>query len=337
MDRKTDLRPCDRCGRESDKCEERTVHTAWQGSSGRSARPQRHLFWICPRCRTIREGGHELGRTLISLGLIEFGSWLLNFPALIWRWPQMAPRGHGALGAGLTLGLAAVGIVLAASLSLKRWLRNKALDALPGVEAPGWSPQEITPEKYAELIRRPEPPVDLDAIGAVVPFEPGRCGACHGELEDSAARVVLRTGREIASQVTDVRRQGNTLVTTSLKTYGDIEDFEARVCRRCWLDRRRNLRRTMALFAGLSPVALMAVLVGFISGIKDAFLGLGLTALVFVGGLSFYFVMLKWFQGRHPMAILKKRITAIRNRGRAKGDIIIVFTTWPPPRRRYFE
>jgi Zn-finger nucleic acid-binding protein len=337
MDQGTDLRTCDRCGRASDECEERIVHTAWQGPSGRSAGPQRHPFWICPRCRTIWEGGHELGQTLIILGLIAFGSWLLNFPAVFWRWPQTAPRGHGALGAGLILGLTALGIVITASFNLKRWLRNKVLDALPAVEVPGWSPQEITPEKYAELIRGPEPPVDLGAAVAAVPLEPGRCAVCHRELDGSAARIVLRTGRETASQVTDVRRQGNSVMTTSLKTYGDIEDFEAQVCRGCWIDRRRNLRRTAYLFAGLFPVALVAVLIGFISGIKDAFLGLGLTALVFVGGISFYVVMLKWLQGRHPMAILKKRVTELRNRGRAKPDIIVVSTTWPPPRSRYFE
>jgi hypothetical protein len=333
----TDLHTCDRCGRASDECAEKTVHTAWKGPVDQFARPQRHLFWICPRCRTIWEGGRELGKTLISLGLIAFGSWLLNFPAPIWRWPQMAPRGHGALGAALTLGLAAVGIVLTASFNLLRWLRNKAFDTPPVVEVPGWSPQEITPEKYAKLIREPEPLVDLSAVGAAVPFEPGRCGVCHGELEGSAARVVLRTGREIDSQVKGVQRQGNIRVTTSLKTYGDIVDFETRVCRRCWLARRRNLRRNTALFAGLFPVALIAGLVGFISGIEDALLGLGLTALVFVGGFSFYAVMLKWFLRRNPMAILKKRITALRNRDRAKDDIIIVSTNWPPPRRKYFE
>jgi hypothetical protein len=337
MDQESDLHTCDRCARASDECEERTVHTAWHGPIGQFARPQRHRFWICPRCRAIWVGGHEFGKTLIYLGLIAFGSWLFNFPAAIWRWPQMAPRGNGALGAASTLGLAAVGIVLTASFNLPRWLRKNAFDAPAAVDAPGWSPHEITPEKFAELTRGPEPPVDLGATGAAVPFEPGRCGVCHGELESSAARVVLRTGREIDSQVKDVQRQGNIRVTTSLKTYGDIVDFETRVCRRCWLDRRRNLRRNAALFAGLFPLAFAAVLIGFISGIEDALLGLGLTALISIGGLSFYAVMLKGFLGRQPMAILKKRITALRNRDRAKDEISIVSTTWPPPRRRYFE
>jgi mono/diheme cytochrome c family protein len=337
MDQGAHLRTCDRCGRESGECKDRVVYTAWHHQAGRTAEPRRHIFWICPRCLNLRERGSELGQALLVFALIAFGSWLLNFPAVFWRWPQTAPRGHGALGAELILGVMAVGTIMWAALNFKRWLRNKALDALPAAEAPGWTPQEITPEKYEEWLRAPEALADLGAAGAAVPFEPGRCAVCHGGLEDSAARVVLRTGREIASQVTDVRRQGNSIMTTSLKTYGDIEDFEARVCPGCWIDRRRNLRRTAALFAGLFPVLLVAVLIGFISGIKDAFLGLGLTALVLVGGLSFYAVMLKGFQGRHPMAILEKRITGLRNRGRAKSDIIVVSTTWPPPRKRYFE
>jgi hypothetical protein len=238
----------------------------------------------------------------------------------------------------LTLGVTAAGILIYASLNLKRWLRNRALDALPAAEAPGWSPQEITAEKYNELIQGAASSLaDLRSPAAPVPLDPGRCGICKCELDDTAARVILRTGREIASRVTNRERQGDMLVTTSLKTFGDIEDFEARLCRGCWADRRRRLRRTTIFFTVGFPVLLVVVLIGIITRIENAFLGLGLTALLLVGGLTFFAVTIKRLLGRHPMAFLEKRVTELRNRGRSKSDIIVISTTWPLPRKRYFE
>lgn len=338
MDQGTSPVKCDRCGRMSGEWQERTADTAWHHPGGRYAQPQRHLFKICRRCLRIREGGSDFGQIIFAVGLIAFGSWLLNFPAFVWRWPQTAPRGHGALGAQITLALTAVGIVIWASLSFKRWLRNAALDSLPAAEMPGWSPGTITPEKYDELVRGAEVSMaDPGGPGTRTPLYPGRCGICEGALEDSSVRVVLRTGREIASRVTDVNRVGDSILTTNLKTFGDIEDYETRLCPGCWAGRRRKLRRATASFAIIFPLALIAALTGIIYGVKAPFLGLGLTALVLVAGLVFYVQMLKWLQSWQPMAILERRVMELRSRGKEAAAFKVVATTWPLPRKKYFE
>lgn len=329
---------CDRCGRHSSLWQERGVHTAWHHNSGKHAQPQSHRFRICRRCLRIGEGGNTIGQFLFLIGILSFGSWLLNWPGFFWRWDKTALRGHGSLGAQLTLGLTAIGIVIWASFSLSRWLKKRALDALPAATAPGWAPEVITPEKYDDMIRKPEAStMDADGLVNRTTLSEGRCEICKQTLADPAVHIVLRTGREMSNRVTDVQRIGNTLTTTSLKTYGEIEDCEIGLCPSCWVDRRRKMRKAAISLAFGFPLFLIASLFAIIFGVEAPLLGFGLVGVVFVGGLIAFVQLLKGLQARHPMAVLEKRVTENRNSGKKTDAFKVIATTWPLPRRRSFE